>query len=96
MNFTTFHEYFQKLVSSQRDGQTDRQTNRLHKHFSSLLESVKNSKNITILKNNTNHISITVYAKENILGIPDCYLQRSYYRIKNFWLSISISKLTTM
>ena len=38
MNFKTFEEYLRELKREQ----TDRKTNRMHKHFSTLLESVKN------------------------------------------------------
>ena len=33
-------------TDGQTDRQTDRQTNRMHKHFSTLLESVKNGESI--------------------------------------------------
>ena len=36
-----FEEYLRELERAQTDGQTERQTNQMHKHFSTLLESVK-------------------------------------------------------
>ena len=45
MNFKTFEDYLRELERAQTDRrtdrQTDRETNRMHKHFSTLLESVK-------------------------------------------------------
>ena len=42
INFTTFEEYLRELEYAQTDGQTERQTNQMHKHFSTLSENVNN------------------------------------------------------
>ena len=42
MHFDTLEEYLRELDLAQIDRQTDGVTNRMHKHFSILLESVKN------------------------------------------------------
>ena len=41
INFKTFEEYLQELEYAQIDRQSERQTNRMHKHLASLLESTK-------------------------------------------------------
>ena len=41
MHFKIFEEYLQELECAQTDRRTGRQTNRMHKHFSTLLGSVK-------------------------------------------------------
>ena len=44
INFKTFEDYLQELERGQTEGQKDRKTNQMHKHFSTLLESVKKHK----------------------------------------------------
>ena len=44
-HFQEFEEYLQELERGMSDKRTDRQTNRLHKHFSTSLPSVKNNTN---------------------------------------------------
>ena len=49
INLKTFEEYLGKLERAQMDGWTDRQT-KTHKHFPSLLKSVKKKKHVIQLK----------------------------------------------
>ena len=42
--YENFEEYLRELERAQ----TDRQTNRMHKHFLTLLENVKNEKKVMI------------------------------------------------
>ena len=64
INFKTFEEYLRELERGQTDEQTDRQKNRMHKHCSTLLESVKKcvktflfNKNIkNLMKFNKNNV----------------------------------------
>ena len=52
MNLKTFKVCLRELERAQTDGHTDRQTNRTHEHFSTLLESVLLRNRLTLLKIN--------------------------------------------
>ena len=56
INFKIFEEDLRELERAQRDGRTDRQTNQMHKHLPTLLESVKKKKSYVIFKRNDERI----------------------------------------
>ena len=75
INFKVFEEYLLELKHAWTDKRADRQTNRIHKHFSTSLKNVKSNRWCILLSPQVGNTYLTFFIKLNVAYLENEEMQ---------------------